>query len=128
MIPNPWSRAHWLVGTISLALFPLAGVYMRFVARVPELEDAPRLVFRSRFLFLLLIAVANLSLSTSHPRGLMQRLAAGLILAAPVALVFSFFFDPARGVLSSPWTVFTMRGLFLAGLLLVIAHRPRRQF
>src|SRR5262245_16484257 len=113
MIPNRWSRAHWLVGTISLALFLLAGVYMRFVARVPELEDAPRLVYRSRFLLLLMIAVANLSLSTAHPRGFLQRLASILILAAPVVLIFSFLFDPARGVQSSPWTVFTMRGLFL---------------
>ena len=128
MIPNRWSRAHWLAGTLSLALFPLAGIYMRFVARVPQLEDAPRLVYRSRFLLLLMIAVANLGLSTSHPRGYMQRLASILILAAPAALVFSFFFDPSRGVRSSPWTVFTMRGLFLAAVLLVIAHRPRRQF
>ena len=105
MAPNSWSRAHWLAGTLTLVLFPLAGGYMRYVALVPQLEDAPRLVFRSRFLFLLLIAVANLCLSYAQPERLIQKLASILILAAPLPLVASFFFDPARGVRSSPWTV-----------------------
>jgi hypothetical protein len=49
-----------------------------------------------------------------------------LILAAPVPLVASFLLDPARGIQGSPWTTWTMRGLFLAGALLAFAHRPRR--
>jgi hypothetical protein len=121
-----WARAHWLVGVVALLLFPLAGLYMREVAGVPQLSDAPRLVFRSRFLFLLLIAVANLGLSYAKPERWMERLASALILLAPIPLIASFFFDPARGVRSSPWTVNTMRALFLAGLFLAVAHRPRR--
>jgi hypothetical protein len=41
-------------------------------------------MFRSRFLFLLLIATVNLGLSYSKPQQLMQRLASILILAAPL--------------------------------------------
>ena len=67
-----WQRAHWWVGIVTLVLFPLAGVYMRYVAGVPELADAPRLVYRSRFLFLLLIALANLALSRSRPQRLVE--------------------------------------------------------
>jgi hypothetical protein len=107
-------------------LFPLAGLYMQYVANVPHLSDAPRLMFRSRFLFLLLIATVNLGLSYSKPQQLTQRLASTLILAAPLPLIVSFFVDPGRGVSSSPWTVFTMRGLFLAAILLAWSHRPRR--
>ena len=121
-----WSRAHWIVGTSTLMLFPLAGLYMRYVANVPQLSDAPRLMFRSRFLFILLIATVNLGLSYAKPERLVQRLASMLILVAPLPLIVSFFVDPGRGVRSSPWTVFTMRGLFLAALLLALAHRPRR--
>ena len=121
-----WPRAHWAVGTLTLMLFPLAGLYMRYVANVPDLSDAPRLMFRSRFLFLLLIATVNLGLSYSKPEQLMQRLASMLILGAPLPLIVSFFVDPGRGVRSSPWTVFTMRGLFLAAALLAWSHRPRR--
>ena len=121
-----WSRAHWIVGTLTLVLFPLAGVYMRYVAGVPVLDDAPRLLFRSRFLFLLLIAVANLGLSNAQPERLIERLASAVILAAPVPLIVAFFFDPARGVHGSPWTTLTMRGLFGAAALLSFVHRPHR--
>jgi hypothetical protein len=120
-----WARAHWIVGTITLLIFPLAGLYMRYVANVPQLDDAPRLVFRSRFLFLLLIAAVNLGLCYAKPERFVQRLASMLILAAPLPLIVSFFVDPGRGVRSSPWTIFTMRGLFLAAALLAFAHRPR---
>jgi len=123
---SKWARAHWTMGTLTLMLFPFAGLYMRYVADVPNLSDAPRLMFRSRFLFLLLIAIVNLGLSYSEPQRLMQRVAAAIILLAPVPLIVSFFVDPSRGVRSSPWTVFTMRGLFLAGVLLAWSHRPRR--
>ena len=123
---SKWARAHWTMGTLTLMLFPFAGLYMRYVADVPHLSDAPRLMFRSRFLFLLLIAIVNLGLSYSEPERLMQRTAAAIILLAPLPLLVSFFVDPSQGVRSSPWTVFTMRGLFLAAILLAWSHRPRR--
>ena len=114
------------MGTFTLMLFPLAGLYMRYVANVPQLSDAPRLMFRSRFLFLLLISTVNLGLSYAKPQRFSERFASMLILAAPFPLIVSFFLDPGRGVRSSPWTIFTMRGLFLAAILLALAHRPRR--
>jgi len=120
-----WPMAHWAVGTLTLVMFPLAGVYMRFVARVPQLADAPRLVFRSRFLFILLLALANLAMSNVQPRLFAQRLASVIILLAPAPTVAAFFLEPSRGVQSSLLTVTTMRALFVAGLLLAYAHVPR---
>lgn len=119
-----WSRAHWLVGVATLIAFPVAGAYMRFVARVPELADAPRLVYRSRFLLLLMIALVNLALAQAQPRGVIQRLASIVILASPPLIAAAFFMDPARGVHGSLWTATTMRALFGAALLLAVAHRP----
>jgi len=120
-----WPRMHWFAGTLTLVLFPIAGGYMRYVAHVPLLLDAPRLVFRSRFLFLLLIAVANLALCHTQPTKFIQRFAQAIILVSPAAMLTAFFIDPARGVHSSLLTVTTMRALFLAGLLLAFADRPR---
>ena len=114
------------MGTLTLVLFSLADVYMRYVAGVPNLDAAPRLIFRSRFLFLLLIAVANLALSYARPARWTERLSSAIVLAAPVPLVFAFLLDPARGVSSNPWTIWTMRALFGAAVLLAFAHRPRR--
>jgi hypothetical protein len=122
-----WPRAHWIAGTLTLVLFLLAGVYMRNVVDVSDLDDAPRLLFRSRFLFLLLIALANLGLSYARPERLIERLASAIILVAPVPLVVAFFVDPERGVHGSRWSGFTMRSLFGAAVLLSIAHWPRRQ-
>ena len=120
-----WPRLHWSAGTLTLALFPLAGGYMRYVAHVPVLLDAPRLVYRSRFLFLLLIAIANLALSHTQPTKFIQRFAQAIVLISPAAMIGAFFIDPARGVHSSLLTATTMRALFLAGLLLAFAGRPR---
>ena len=120
-----WSRAHWIVGLLTLVVFPLTGVYMRHVAQVPALDDVPRLVFRSRHLFLLLTAVANLALSNTGPDRLAQRVAAVIILISPFMLFAAFLIDPARGIRSSLLFRSSMFSLFAAGVLLAITNRPR---
>jgi len=99
---------------------------MRYVVLVPQMEDAPRMIFRSRFLFLLLAAVANFAMSGVPRAGVIQKAASAVILAAPFTLVVSFLIDAGRGVQSSAWTVWTMRSLFVTALLLAFANRPRR--
>jgi hypothetical protein len=120
-----WSRAHWLVGLLTLIVFPLTGAYMRHVAVVPNLDTVPRLIFRSRHLFILLAAVANLALSSTRPVRLVQRVAATLILVSPFLLIGAFFIDPGNGLKSSQLFHFAMYGLFAAGVLLAIVNRPR---
>lgn len=120
-----WSRAHWIVGLLTLVIFPLTGAYMRHVARVPTLDAVPRLVFRSRHLFLLVAAVTNLALSGSRPQSRVQQIAGLLVLLRPFVLMAAFFVDPGRGLRSSSLFQFSMYGLFLAGILLAIANRPR---
>jgi len=39
-----WSRAHWLVGLLTLLIFPLTGQYMRHVVGVSHLDAIPRLI------------------------------------------------------------------------------------
>ena len=120
-----WARAHWLVGLLALVAFLLTGAYMKHMAGVPNLDSVPRLIFRSRHLFLLLAAVANLALSNRQPVHLSQRVAAVLVLVSPFLLIAAFVTDPARGVKSSQTFHFAMYGLFAAAVLLAIANRPR---
>jgi hypothetical protein len=98
---------------------------MRHVAGVPHLDSVPRLIFRSRHLFLLLAGVANLALSNSQPFHRAQRVASVLIMVAPLFLVTAFFIDPARGLNSS--TIFRFGMFWIAGILLAIVNRPRRE-
>ena len=123
----PWPRAHWLVGLLTLAAFLGAGVYMRDVAHVYDLDDAPRLVYRSRFIFLLLIAVANLALSTANPKTWPARLGSIIILIAPFPLAAAFLLDPARGTHGSILSGYTLRAVFVAALLLAFAYRKGRE-
>ena len=99
---------------------------MREVVGVPHLDGVTRILFRSRFLLLLLVAVANLALSSAKPNGALRRIASSLILAAPFPLIVAFFVDPYRGVQGSLWSRFAIYSLFAAGLLLAVTNRPRR--
>jgi hypothetical protein len=122
-----WSRAHWLVSLLALIVFPLTGQYMLHLAGVPHLDSVPRLVFRSRHLLLLVAAVANLALSNSQPFHRAQLVASALIMISPFLLIAAFFIDPARGLHSSTIFRLAMYSLWIAGILLAIVNRPRRQ-
>ena len=121
-----WSRAHWIVGLLTLLIFPLTGQYMRHVAAVPHLDSVPRLVFRSRHLLLLMAGVANIALSSSQPFHRAQKAASVLIMLSPLLLIAAFFIDPARGLDSSTIFRLAMYGMWIAGILLAIVNRPQK--
>ena len=121
-----WSRAHWIVGLLTLLMFPLTGQYMRHVADVPHLDAIPRLIFRSRHLLLLVAGVANIALSNSQPFHRAQRVASLLIMISPPLLTAAFFIDPARGLHSSTVFRLAMYSLWIAGVILAIVNRPRK--
>ena len=122
-----WPRLHWWVGTVTLVLFLLSGVYMRQVVRVPDLEDLTRAVYRSRHLFILLAALANLALSAGpQPTTGNQRLISTLVLIAPQFLLTAFWVEPAQGIEAGPWSQLGLYLLFGAAALLAIVQRHRR--
>jgi uncharacterized membrane protein YozB (DUF420 family) len=121
-----WSRAHWIVGLLTLLMFPLTGQYMRHVADVPHLDAIPRLIFRSRHLLRLVAGVANIALSNSQPFHRAQRVASLLIMISPPLLIAAFFIDPARGLHSSTVFRLAMYSLWIAGVILAIVNRPRK--
>jgi hypothetical protein len=119
-----WPRAHWLVGTIALIAFLISGLYMLRVVHASHLDDITRLVFRSRHLFLLVSAVANLALSNALPSHRVQRAASIAVLSSPGLLLAAFFIDPSNGIHSSTVFRLAMYALFFAGALLSIVNRP----
>lgn len=122
-----WSRAHWIVGLLTLLMFPLTGQYMRHIAGVPHLDAVPRLIFRSRHLLLLVAGVANIALSNSQPFHRAQRVASILVMISPPLLIAAFFIDPGRGLHSSTVFRLAMYSLWIAGVILAIVNRPRQQ-
>ena len=123
--PVAWRKIHWWIGLFTLAAFVSAGVFMRFVAHVPDLPDAERLVYRSRFLLLLMAGLANFGLSKGGPASTLDQIASAIVMISPLTLAIAFLRDPAFGVHGSLLTTWTMRGLFAAAVLFAIARRPR---
>jgi len=100
---------------------------MRWVAHVPQLQDVIRAVYRSRHLFVLLAALANLALSTGpQPIRRVQRVISTLVLIAPVLLLTAFWVEPAQGIVAAPWSQLGLYLLFGASALLVISGSRRR--
>jgi len=95
-------RFHRWFGIVLTVIFLGTGQYMRFVAHVSALEMGPRLLYRTRHIYILMAALINLTLGayaiTSHARGarLLQRIASVLIIAGSMLLIVSFFYDPAH--------------------------------
>jgi len=99
---------------------------MRWVARVPELPDITRAVFRSRHLFIMLGALANLAMSAGpQPTRTVQRVASTLMLVAPALLLTAFWVEPSEGIEAGPFSQYGLFLLFGAAALLVIWQRPR---
>jgi len=119
-----WPRAPWWMGSVTLVLFLLSGAFMRWVARVPELEDLTRSVFRSRHLFIMLAALANLALASDLSRS--KSVTSTLVLMAPLFLLIAFWVEPGQGINAGPWSQLGLYALFGAAALLAIANRPRR--
>ena len=118
-----WSRAHWIVGRLALVAFPLTGAYMKSTGAY-ALDDVPRLIFRSRHLYLMLSAVANLALSGYEPVGWVKKMASVLITVSPLLLGVAFCIDPEREMKSSLFFRFGMYSIFAAGVLLAVANLP----
>lgn len=122
-------RLHLIVGLAALAGFVLTGQYMDL--RHDHLEgmaDAPRMLYRSAHIYLLLAALLNLSLgfylrleSVPWRRGL-QVVGSVMILTTPVLFATAFFREPWLADLMRPWARPAIY-LSLAGGLLHLASQ-----
>lgn len=114
-------RAHLLFGIAALFAFILSGQYMDKVhGHLRGIADAPRMLFRSRHIYMLLTSLLNLGLGTYlKPQPLGWRAGAQLagsimIIGATCLLVVAFLYEPLHGNLN--YTPFSHYGLYLVAL------------
>ncbi|HKO99377.1 MAG TPA: hypothetical protein VJU86_20425 [Pyrinomonadaceae bacterium] len=117
-------RFHLIFGLIVLVIFLLTGQYMdRYFNHLEGMPDGPRMLYRTRHIFILLAALLNLGLGrylrtdeTQLRRGL-QILGSVLIVGATILFIVAFFNEPKLMNLETP---LSHRGMYAiaAGTLL----------
>ena len=95
-------RFHFYFGIAVVIVFLLTGQYMEYVHN-RTLPDGPRLLYRSRHIYLLFSGLINLSIGTYltyRPAGwrrAIQVIGSILLTIGPGLLLIGFFREPARG-------------------------------
>jgi hypothetical protein len=111
-------RFHLVFGVVVVIVFLITGQYMEF-QHVSEMDDGPRVLYRSRHIYLLLAGLVNLGLGlyvSYHPRGwrrTMQMIGSALIILAPPLLLAGFITEPDRGAARTMIAAF---GIFAVAL------------
>lgn len=89
---------HLFAGLLGFVAFVVTGQYLELArAHLPEMPDAPRLMYRSAHIYVLYAALLNLVLATylkplsAQPAKRLQVTGSLIILVVPVLLVVSFF-------------------------------------
>jgi hypothetical protein len=102
-------RFHLIFGLLVVIVFLLTGQYMdRYFNHLEGMADGPRLLYRTRHIFILLAGLLNLGLGTYfryrelRERRIMQILGSALILVATILLVAAFFYEPKLADLHTP--------------------------
>ena len=93
-------RFHLAVGVVLLVTFVLTGQYMDHVlAHLKGMADGPRLLYRSRHIYVLMTALVNLALAGSSDARItgrarqVQAIASTIVTVASAAMVVAFFYD-----------------------------------
>ena len=100
--PDPMKRFHLIIGLTVVFVFLLTGQYMEYVHN-RLLPDGPRMLYRSRHIYLLLSGLLNLGIgiyfTPRQPgwRRTLQIIGSLLIVVTPGLLLAGFFVEPNRG-------------------------------
>jgi hypothetical protein len=102
-------RFHLMFGLVLLVVFLLTGQYMdRFHEHLRYMPDGPRMLYRTRHIFILLSGLLHLGIGSyfSHRaekwRRVLQVLGSALITIAPVLFTIGFFYEPNLQGLYAP--------------------------
>jgi hypothetical protein len=110
-------RFHLIFGLLLFVAFLLTGQYMdRFHEHLQGMSDGPRMLYRSRHIYILLAAMLNLGIGAyfGYRREslhlTLQLVGSVLITIASVLFVYAFFQEP---VLTNLYTPYSRRGIFM---------------
>ena len=111
-------RIHLIFGVFVVLAFLLTGQYMdKYYNHLAGLADGPRLLYRTRHIFILLAGLLNLGLGayftyrTQTWRRTLQLLGSLLIFTASFLFLIAFFYEPGLTDLHTPlshWGTYTI--------------------
>jgi hypothetical protein len=101
---------HLVFGVLVIIVFLLTGQYMdRYHEHLRGMADGPRMLFRSRHIFILLSGLLHLGLGTywrnrlTPPRRVVQLIGSVLITVASVFFLLAFIYEPLLEGLYGPY-------------------------
>lgn len=118
--PTNLKRFHLIFGIIVVVVFVLTGQYMhRFYNHLSGMPDGPRMLFRTRHIYILFAGLLNLGIGAyfyywqERWQKVLQLLGSVLIAVASVLFIAAFFYDTKLDNLQAPlsrWAIFTIVG------------------
>lgn len=117
-------RFHIIFGLVAVVIFLLTGQYMdHYLGHLAGMPDGPRMLYRTRHIFILLAALLNLgigayfTLRPSQAGRITQVIGSVLIVISTVLFLVGFIYEPKLAGLETPYSHWGMY-LILAGTLL----------
>jgi hypothetical protein len=121
-------KIHLIFGVAVVIVFLLTGQYMdKHFHHLMGMSDAPRLLYRTRHIFILFSGLLNLGIGAyfSHRTEVWQRamqlLGSLLIFAASILFVIAFFHEASRGDLRTPLSHYGAYAIAAGAVLHVIS-------
>jgi len=127
-------RFHLIFGLLLFVSFLLTGQYMdKFHEHLRGMSDGPRMLYRSRHIYILLSAMLHLGIGAyfkyqlDNLRRTLQLIGSLLITIASLLFVYAFFEEPSMADLNTPYS---RKGIFIivgGTLLHLLANVNARQ-
>ena len=125
-------RFHLIFGLLVVIVFLLTGQYMdRYLGHLRGMPDGPRLLYRTRHIFILLAGLLNLGIGAYfQPHTLpvlrfMQLLGSTFIVLASGLFLAGFIYEPKLADLNTPFSHWGMYAIFAGTFLHVLSGRIR---
>jgi len=121
-------RFHLIFGLLVLVVFLLTGQYMdRYHAHLMYMTDGPRMLYRTRHIFILMSGLLNLGIGSYFTyraqtwRRTLQILGSILITIPPVLFTIGFFYEPKLEDLYAPFSKLGIIMIAVGALLHVVS-------